>query len=630
MTEFCKSSISVDIATDPPKLPSPRKYFWYEHQWAIVSLLALVTLCLGYIGFHKLSLATNEPRGPLDFIYLTLQLFTLESGSTTGPKTWELELARLLAPGLAAFAAVKGVVALFHQEVQLFLLRFFRGHVVICGLGQKGKILAEEFLNQNQKVVIIERNEHNDEIATCREKGAIILLGDATTPYWLMKARVPQARYLLNTCGKDGDNIEIALLAFRQLMAKLPGNQAFAGRQEKKALTVSPRLSCFVHLVDARLRELFIHNQIFTQISDPFEIKFFNILENTARQMFRDSPPEVFAQELGQKFVHLLLIGFGQMGESMALQAAKVGHYANGLKLHMTVVDPEAEIKGKIFLQRYPNFRKISPLSFHQLSLPDLQLLSEDLANIQNGNPPFTCAIVCLESDKLGVTCALHLNTVLRDFPLPILVHVKEEIGLASLLRSKECGALKNGCIHPFGSLKRTCSIGMVLCEDIDFIARKYHEIHVQQRMVKGVSQDDPRQAPWETLNENYKESDRQASEHLFVKLRVIGCQARPIQGQQALPFSFSSNEKVEELARMEHDRWLAERWLAGWSLCDESVSKEEQLKKKLNPWLIPWENLPDRIKEYDRNFVTTIPEVLAQMGYEIFLTSPGLSEHDP
>jgi hypothetical protein len=325
----------------------------------------------------------------------------------------------------------------------------------------------------------------------------------------------------------------------------------------------------------------------------------------------------VCQRELGQEFVHLLLIGFGQMGESIALQAAKVGHYADGLKLRLTVVDPKAEIKGKIFLRRYPSFQKISPLSFHDLGLPDLQLLSEDLPNIQNGNPPFTCAIVCLESDKLGVTGALHLNTVFRDSPLPILVHVKEEIGLASLLRSKECGILPTGCIQPFGSLKRTCSLGMVLSEDIDFIARKYHDIHVQQRMTKGVSPDDPRQAPWETLDENFKESIRQASEHLFVKLRAVGCKARPIQKKQALPFSFSKGE-VEELARMEHDRFVAERWLAGWSLCDESVSKYEQLKKKLNPWLIPWENLPDSIIQYDRNFVTTIPEVLAQMGYEI------------
>jgi len=40
--------------------------------------------------------------------------------------------------------------------------------------------------------------------------------------------------------------------------------------------------------------------------------------------------------------VHLLVAGFGRMGQSVALHAAKIGHYANGEKLRITVIDKDA------------------------------------------------------------------------------------------------------------------------------------------------------------------------------------------------------------------------------------------------------------------------------------------------
>ena len=52
----------------------------------------------------------------------------------------------------------------------------------------------------------------------------------------------------------------------------------------------------------------------------------------------------------------------------------------------------------------------------------------------------------------------------------------------------------------------------------------------------------------------------------------------------------------------MEHARWNAERWLAGWRL------GKKDLIKKTSPWLLPWEELPDEIKEFDRQAVREIP----------------------
>ena len=50
-----------------------------------------------YFGFHGYYQSRGEPGTFWDLVYLSLQLFTLESGSVTGELSWPLQVARLLA-----------------------------------------------------------------------------------------------------------------------------------------------------------------------------------------------------------------------------------------------------------------------------------------------------------------------------------------------------------------------------------------------------------------------------------------------------------------------------------------------------------------------------------------------------
>jgi len=42
-------------------------------------------------------------------------------------------------------------------------------------------------------------------------------------------------------------------------------------------------------------------------------------------------------------------------------------------------------------------------------------------------------------------------------------------------------------------------------------------------------------------------------------------------------------------------------------------------LKKRSAPHLIPWNQLSDEIKEYDRVFIRKLPAFLAQNGFQIY-----------
>ena len=143
--------------------------------------------------------------------------------------------------------------------------------------------------------------------------------------------------------------------------------------------------------------------------------------------------------------------------------------------------------------------------------------------------------------------------------------------------------------------------------------------IHEQYRIEQKDNKppEDAAMQPWDKLAQVYKESNRQQADQIPEKLRVVQCAYMPLIKTTPQPFSFTI-EEVEKLAEMEHDRWIAERRLDGWVL-----GPERDKEKKISPYLVAWEDLPDSAKEWDRNAVINVPEIMARAGFQIYrLTS--------
>ena len=67
-------------------------------------------------------------------------------------------------------------------------------------------------------------------------------------------------------------------------------------------------------------------------------------------------------------------------------------------------------------------------------------------------------------------------------------------------------------------------------------------------------------------------------------------------------------------MAKMEHERWVKERLRDGWKF-----GPKKDIEEKVSPHLIPWNQLSDEIKEYDRVFIRKLPAFLAQNGFQIY-----------
>jgi voltage-gated potassium channel Kch len=569
---------------------------WRDHHWLVIGALWLMAVGLGYAGFARYYALRGEERPFWDLLYLTLQLFTLESGSVPGPMSWELELARWLAPAVAAYTAIQTLALIFREKLQLVRVGFIRDHVVICGLGRKGHLLAQAFRARGDRVVVLEQDEGNDLIEQCREIGAIVMIGNATSPALLRKAGVYRARYLISVSGDDGINAEVAVRACE-----------LVGSRRGKAL------ACILHIVDPQLCTLLKEREIETGEIDAYRLEFFNVFDNGARALLKEYPA-FDAQKESRP--HILVVGLGRLGESLVVHAARSWHAgspAGRKRLRMTIIDREAERRTKSLCLRYPQLA--TTCEFNALSMdirwPEFQ--EAKFLFDRRGRCIVTKMYVCLDDDALGLSAALSLRQRTRDQGILIMVRTEQDAGLAMLMRGIDGQGEGFESLRAFGLLDRTCQPDLLLGGTHEIIARAIHEEYVRYREALDLaSESDPATVPWADLSDEYQESCRRQADHVGFKLRTIGCGIAPLTDWDAELFEFTS-EEVERMAQMEHERWMDERHREGWQ------TGPRDWKRKTNPYLVSWGDLAEEAREMTRDMVRGLPAFLAGVDLQVY-----------
>jgi hypothetical protein len=177
---------------------------------------------------------------------------------------------------------------------------------------------------------------------------------------------------------------------------------------------------------------------------------------------------------------------------------------------------------------------------------------------------------------------------------------LKDDSGLAALL--------PRGQITGFGSIRDACKRKSWLDSELDAMARMLHEDYLAKLPEAERSRPEKRSSyPWDLLDDDLVESNRQLADHIPVKLRAVGCHTatRGNQDDPGTPVEQFEGDELELLAKMEHKRWMAERFLAGWTLGPRDD------EKRINPYLVEWKDLPPGIQEYDYSIARIMPGVL-------------------
>lgn len=577
-----------------------------EKRWAVIGALWVIMLAFGYYGAHQHLAEAGMQPSFWEPLYRALQLFMLDDSMIIQPGTsvsWSLELARFCSPIVAALTGFVALMAIFREELTGWRLGRKRGHVIICGLGGLGLRLAECYLDRGEDVVVIEKDQENDYLELCREKGALVVVGDAAYPRILAKARLDRARIVIAVSGDDGTNAEIAVRCWEH---------ASAGERTP--------LECHAHIVDPELCQLLEERETMRASRDWFVLNFFSIHRTAARVILDDHPP--FAWE-GKRRPHVLVVGLGSMGRNLAARVGRIGwdrHRGAGQQLRMTVIDYRAETKIETLRLRHPRLEEcceLTPLSI-DVKDPEFQAARFLFHKERKNELDISSAYICLGQDSVALVAALTLARKLRGSDVPIVVRMWHKGGLTRLLRTEQ-GGTESGYenLHAFALLNRACIPETLLALPLEVMARVAHERYVRQQLALGeTSASNPSLVPWEELPDSLKQSNLDQADSIGDRLHSIDCDITPAGDWALEPFEFTP-EELEQLAEEEHERWYEERKEAGWTY----APGPKNIEAKTSPDLVPWARLSEEAREKDRGAMRALPDLLAEAGYQIYRT---------
>ncbi len=627
-------------------------------RWCIVLGLGIATVVCGTVGLVLYGRAhRHDAEGLMEIpqaFYHSLQMLLLHTPHLEhGPNWWILA-----GEFFGAATALLTVVFLLHhrarRELQRFWLRFAEEHIVVCGIGDRGleivrrfgpalnlplhtrwlealKRLVRRLTAAVQRVARValwregaqgcnaardfsnacaggggcgNREFHVHEIVvidpapdeSVREKleqaGVCVLKGDATEREVLLRARVARASQIFVITGSDQTNLAIAAAAFEASKDGRPPE-------------------CRVHLANANLRQAFDASLDGTEDHPAARPHFFDVFDRAARRVFRDHPLDgagIGRTDTTQ--VHLVVIGFGKMGRSLALNAARLGHFANGKPLRISIVDRHGTAKEETFHFRHPAFREheFCVLDFHQLDAASAACARQMEAWADEPDTRMHVCF-CLDDDMQSLELALRFQKTLARTD-SLLVRIRARPSISDIIKV----AANEPQIAVFSTADETGDD-----EELDAVARAIHGAFVKSQVP------DPAEyaakvaknyalRPWNELRDDFRDSNRQQADHLFIKLRALGYD---LADRGKIPPGATPADDVKAadftpLAPLEHTRWNAERWLAGWRLPPPGPRDEDADKKnRVSPYLVKWEHVPLKIQQYDVEAVENIPALI-------------------
>ncbi len=536
------------------------------------------------------------------------------TGSSAGAMPFQLYAMQGLLWLLAVFGVVRVGVVNLRRDIRVILARMRRGHVIVCGLGETGREIAENLRWRKGGIVAITLDTDEPNAAALELLKVPILKADATRFGVLGLAGLRHAAGVVVSTGSDATNLEVALRVEGELAADrarlLPRIRGWiAGSDAARPLFVLPEVR------SAWLLDL-LHTHPTTRLgSETIETRPFDLYASAARQLLATAP---FHRPLPQGTQpHILLAGLGEMGTQIVLQAVCANYAVPGRHLAVTVLDKEEEAAAAGPAARFPGLRDLIDLDFVKAAFwadkPETWneawgLVDETLERQVDGRVT-VAAIVSLSEDKDSLHTALQLRRRLDRLGrlgTPIFVRVRQQRALGEFASQLDGDKTLFGRLVPFGDLASLTEPEQLIGQSQDQFARALHEAYLATR--KPGARPSPAAVPWPQLSEWYKQSNRATADHLPTKLGLVGM--RTVSGART-PAEFDPTE-LELMAVAEHERWWIERKVLGWT-----PGRRDDMRRT-HPNMTSWGELDEDTRQYDRSMVRASRANLPTIGRTI------------
>lgn len=636
--------LEIYRATKRSMLAARVRRVYRDYRISAVVGLFLMAVATCVYGLWELSLSPVEKdiygSSWVQITYAVAQLFFFNTDPTLISRNIWLEWSAFFAMIFILVSATTIAAKLFAgaQLAGLRMARVVQGrrHIVVCGLGRVGRRIAQDARARGLSVVAIERDQNVLTGHSCRDLGVVVIAGDAADPYVLRAAQASNAEKIFILTGADATNLSIA----QQILTTKPETSVrgfLINRSTRyrgggsKGNFIEHQPQCYVHCDEPEHGRLLAGRSTATP---------FNMNDRVALSLVRDKI--VKYRPTDQQIVHIFLLGFGGMGQAIALWAARLGHFGNRRRLRVSIIDKDIEVNRRIFLSSYPAFCpnegladlacypapseidewgscKLRPNMPAKVSVEGDKSVVEYVCNAEFVSMPFIegfalaefikarvsesvlpLVIVAQDDEALGFSIASRLHHTMYQgdtVSLPIFLWLPRLDALSHLIPNE-------WNITAFGEPEESGWDQAV--RDVEQEARKVHDAylaHISSRHVEGSTA-----TKWESLTETMRESNRQQHDHTGFKLAAANWECTTT-GETGADIS-DLDRVTEYLAEMEHNRWMAERLLAGWKFGPRDVTTR--------PTFVPFNELSSEERAFDIAYVQSLPDRMRAAGRPI------------
>lgn len=555
---------------------------------------------------------------------------------------WPLEVARFGAGFWALSLLPVLLVWFFNERFHRWWVRcFWRGHTVVSGHCDRTLSLIQDLRRVGEKIVFIGQCPGAD----AELPHGILYLpnGNRRAAGWLPSTALHRSTNLIALNEEDAANLELLFTA-----------ETICDRRRRRP----PPLQCQAHLSDIHLYRglnLTIGQNLLS--SDSIRHELFNYYQLVARHLACRHPlPETLLERADDDAMpppeHYVIVGFGAFGQNVALELVKKGQQLvrrldragepdewKVVKPKVTIIDIAGETAVSPFRSAHPAFFDQCDCQVLSLSCEDPDFLGVTFLSKEDA-PSRTSIIFCLEREALCLRTALLIRNRCQEPDKDV-----EAIYLR-LARPERMGRLPTELsgralkpeLHFFAPDRDIFTGDVILHQSHDILAKKIHEawLEVAEADARANNQPTAYGKSWNQLSDEDRDSNREAADHLWAKLRTLGYRLEPIpsetwrsrlnflrvwewktrkeeerrsmelETEERRKLAKELKEREEELARVEHYRWMTWRLLNGWRW-----GETRDNEKRLHPDIIPYEDLGSSTQEKDKTNVRVIPKLL-------------------
>jgi hypothetical protein len=538
--------------------------------------IGVMALVLGYVGLAQLERGQRH----VDLLYSALQLFVLEFAAADhpGPYPRALEIARFAAPVVTIYAFVEAGRLIFAAEVRRFRVWSARGHVVVCGDTLMAATLARRVRAEGHRVVAVRGTDSSG------SPGSLRVVGDARDPDVLRGAGIGRATALY-ACTEDSATNTAIVLAARQF-----------------ARTSSRPLAAYAQVADPDVCLALQARYLGLPQPPGLRLDFFNVDDLAARKLFAEEP----VQAVKGRPPRVLVLGGTAFGRAVVVEVARRWRAAapdGPTRLHLALVDDDATRTIEQLTYRYPFLTQVCHLTPQEVDVSTLR-----------GAGGFDRVFICYDDEVRALKIALTAEWLWYGGPRSVVVRLDRLAALREAFGASGDQLLDevSGTLRLFGVVEGASDPELIGDDLTERLARVIHDSYERSRRRRNPAENT--HVAWEDLPETLRRANRAQAEDIGRKLRAVGCMLSPRVGP-GIEYALAEGE-VDQLAVMEHERWLDERVAAGWRYAERRDDV-----RLLHPSLRDWSELPEDTRQKNYDAIRELPAILADAGFRIVRT---------